>query len=208
VIAGSFPSARCDSEGLHRWAWATGTVDIGPKLLDDQTLGHQTYPDISADGGTLHALWWDSRNDRCYSPLRPIGNCEDRTTVDSLDVYATRSVDHGTTWATATKVTDEMSNPNFEQFDNRQVPFGGDYLWITSLGDVSFGTWTDWRNTVQGVDPRETPEDEDGSTADVKQCRDVLTTTDKKGNTVKAWSSDLCPHAGGLDQDIYGDRTP
>jgi hypothetical protein len=110
--------------------------------------------------------------------------------------------------ATATKVTDEMSNPNFEQFDNRQVPFGGDYLWITSLGDVSFGTWTDWRNTVQGVDPRETPEDEDGSTADVKQCRDVLTTTDKKGNTVKAWSSDLCPHAGGLDQDIYGDRTP
>jgi hypothetical protein len=156
----------------------------------------------------LHALWWDSRNDRCYSAVRPIGNCGDGTTVDSLDVYATRSLDHGVTWAIATKVTDEMSNPNFEQFDNRQVPFGGDYLWITSLGDVSFGTWTDWRNTVQGVDPREDPEDADDSTADVEQCREVLTTKDKKGNTVKSWSSDLCPHDGGIDQDIYGDSTP
>lgn len=54
-----------------------------------------------------------------------------------------------------------MSNPNFEQFDNRQVPFGGDYLWITS-----------------------------------------------PGNSIKSWSSDLCPHARGIDQDIYGDRTP
>jgi hypothetical protein len=81
-------------------------------------------------------------------------------------------------------------------------------LWITSLGDVSFGTWTDWRNTVQGVDPREDPEDADGSTADVEQCREVLTTEDKKGNTVKSWSSDLCPHDGGIDQDIYGDSTP
>jgi len=191
-----------------RYDGATGAVDIGPKLIDDETLGHQTYPDISADGGILHALWWDSRNDRCYSAVRPIGNCGDGTTVDSLDVYATRSPDRGATWAIATKVTDEMSNPNFEQFDNRQVPFGGDYLWITSLGDVSFGTWTDWRNTVQGVDPREDPEDADGSTADVEQCREVLTTKDKKGNTVKSWSSDLCPHDGGIDQDIYGDSTP
>jgi hypothetical protein len=123
-------------------------------------------------------------------------------------VYATTSLDHGTSWATAVKVTDEMSNPNFEQFDNRQVPFGGDYLWITSLGDFSFGTWTDWRNTVQGVDPREQPEDEDAATSDVKQCRVLLTSTDKKGSTAKSWSSDLCPHDGGIDQDIYGDKTP
>ena len=191
-----------------RYNGATGTVDIGPKLLDDEASGHQTFPDVSADGGILHALWWDSRNDPCYSPLRPIGNCADRTTVNALDVYATKSLDHGTTWSTPLKVTDQMSNPNFEQFDNRQIPFGGDYLWITSLRDASFGTWTDWRNTVQGVDPREEPEDEDAGTADVKQCRKVLTSLDKKGNTIKSWSSDLCPHDGGIDQDIYGDKTP
>jgi len=31
---------------------------------------------------------------------------------------------------------------------------------------------------------------------------------DKKGNTLKSWSGDRCPHTGGIDQDIYGDKTP
>jgi hypothetical protein len=62
---------------------------------------------------------------------------------------------------------------------------------------------------VQGTDQRETPEDADAASADVKQCRVVLTSTpDKKGNTTKSWSSDICPHQGGLDQNIYGDQTP
>jgi hypothetical protein len=191
-----------------RYNGATGQVEVGPKLLDDQPRGHQTFPDIGADGGTLHALWWDSRNDPCYSPIRPIGNCSNRTTVPSLDVFATKSTDNGAHWTTPIRVTDAMSNPNWEQFDNRAVPFGGDYLTITSFGDHSFGTWTDWRNTVQGADPRETTEDTDTATSDVHQCRIVLTSTDKKGNTTKSWSGDRCPHAGGLDQDIFGDRTP
>ena len=58
---------------------------------------------------------------------------------------------------------------------------------------------TDWRNTVAGTDPRERTEDEDGRTADVRQCRTF---------TNGAWSSDLCPRDGGLDQNIYGDLTP
>ena len=37
-----------------RYNGATGAVDTGPKLLDDQPSGHQTFPDVSADGGTLH----------------------------------------------------------------------------------------------------------------------------------------------------------
>ena len=173
-----------------------------PKLIDDQAVGHQIYPDISADGGVLHVLWWDSRNDPCYSPKRPIGNCADRTTVPALDVYAARSNNNGESWTDFSRLTDVTSNPNYEQFSNRTVPFAGDYLWITSLGDFSYGTWTDWRNTVQGVDPREAgEEDEDGATADVKQCR----TFDEATGT---WSGDQCPHAGGLDQDIYGDYTP
>jgi len=192
-----------------RYDGATGKVDLGPVLLDDQAIGDQVFPDIGADGGVLHALWWDSRNDPCYSPIRPIGNCEDRTTVPSLDVYATNSTDNGATWTTPVKLTDAMSNPNYEQFDNRADPFGGDYLTIASNGDDSFGTWTDWRDTVQGTDQRETPEDADAASADVKQCRVVLTSTpDKKGNTTKSWSSDICPHQGGLDQNIYGDQTP
>ena len=99
--------------------------------------------------------------------------------------------------APAVKVTDVRSNGNFEQFDNRQVPFGGDYLWVSSIGSFAFSTWTDWRNTVAGTDPRESGDsDKDG--ADVKQCRALDSTTGTYG-------PDTCPHAGGLDQDIYGD---
>jgi hypothetical protein len=191
-----------------RYNGATGAVDVGPKLLDNQALGHQVFPDISADGGVLHAFWWDTRDDSCYSPIRPIGNCANRTTVPALDVFGTTSTNQGLSWATPVKLTDTKSNGNFEQFDNRAVPFGGDYLTITGFADFAFGTWTDWRDTVPGTDPRETPEDEDAATADVVQCRVVLSSTDKKGNTTKSWSGDRCPHAGGLDQNIYGDKSP
>lgn len=179
-----------------------------PVVIDDQATGHQVFPDISADGGTLHAIWWDSRLDSCYSVLRPIGNCANGTTVPSLDVFAAKSTDRGATWTGKARVTDVSTNPNYEQFDNRAVPFAGDYLWVTSLGDTAYAVWTDWRNTVQGTDPREAPEDEDAGTADVVQCRVNVPVTDKKGNTINTWSGDRCPHAGGLDQNIYGDKSP
>jgi hypothetical protein len=187
----------------------TNGTHTTPTPIDDQTRGHQVFPDISADGGTLHAIWWDSRFDGCYSVALPISNCADRTTTASLAVFGAKSTNGGADWST-TELTDpgKRSNPNYEQFDDRQVPFAGDYLWVTSLGDFAFGTWTDWRDTVPGTDPREAPEDEDAGTADVKQCRDTLTSQDKKGNTIKSWSSDRCPHLGGIDQNIYGDKTP
>jgi len=180
-----------------------------PTVIDNEARGHQVFPDISADGGVLHAIWWDSRNDTCYSVALPISNCADRRTTASLDVYGTTSANQGGSWALpATKLTDQPSNPNYEQFDDRAVPFAGDYLWVTSLGNFAYATWTDWRNTAHGTDPRETPEDEDATTADVVQCRNTLSVTDKKGNIQKFWSSDQCPHAGGIDQNIYGDKSP
>jgi hypothetical protein len=189
-----------------RYDGATG-AHTAPAVIDDQTTGHQVFPDISADGGVLHAIWWDSRNDSCYSVTRPIGNCADRTTVPSLDVYGATSTDAGATWTDKSRITDVSTNPNYEQFDNRAVPFAGDYLWVTSLGSFAYTTWTDWRNTVQGTDPRETTEDEDATTADVKQCRTLNTRQTKKG-PVSSWSGDLCPHDGGIDQNIYGDLAP
>ena len=190
-----------------RYDGATGTHTI-PRLIDNQPTGHQVFPDISADGAVLHAIWWDSRNDACYGRTRPIGNCPDRSTVASLDVFASSSTDAGATWSTAARLSNVTTNPNYEQFSNRAVPFAGDYLWVTSLGSVAYAVWTDWRNTVQGVDPREAPEDEDAGTSDVIQCRVVLTSTDRKGNTTKSWSGDRCPHAGGIDQNIYGNVAP
>jgi hypothetical protein len=182
---------------------ANGTK-VGPSLIDNETTGHQIFPDISADNpsaatrGTIHTIWWDSRNDGCYSVTRPIGNCQDRTTVPSLDAFAAVSSNFGTSWAT-TRVSNVTTNPNFEQFSDRTVPFAGDYLYVSSVNDFSYGVWTDWRNTLQGTDPRELPEDEDNATADVHQCRVF-----ENG----AWSGDRCPRDGGIDQNIYGDYTP
>ena len=182
---------------------ANGTK-VGPSLIDAQPIGHQIFPDISADNpsassrGTLHAIWWDSRNDGCYSVTRPIGNCANRTTVPSLDAWGASSTNFGASW-TPTRLSDVTSNPNYEQFADRTVPFAGDYLYVSSVNDFAFGVWTDWRDTLQGIDPREDPEDEDGATADVHQCRVFAD---------GAWSGDRCPHDRGLDQNIYGDLAP
>jgi hypothetical protein len=197
---GSLASGRGSQSAAYfvRYDGATGTA-TAPRLIDAQPVGHQAFPDISADGGVLHTLWWDSRADPCYSPARPIGNCANRTTVPSLDVWGAVSFDNGSSWTGRRRINTVTSNPNYEQFDGRSVPFAGDYLWVTSLGGYAFGTWTDWRNTVPGTDARESAS-EDNDAADVLQCRALLASG--------AYSGDTCPRAGGLDQDIYGALAP
>jgi hypothetical protein len=178
---------------------ATG-VATAPALVDNQSIGHQIFPDISADGGVLHVIWWDSRNDPVYSAARPIGNDAAGVTHPSLDVWAATSTDAGATWTGKARQTTVTSNPNYEQFSNREVPFAGDYLWVTSMGTVAFGAWTDWRDTAAGSDPREGSAN-DHDSADVLQCRTFDTST-------ATWSGDTCPRNGGLDQNIYGKVVP
>jgi hypothetical protein len=172
-----------------------------PTQIDAQSAGHQLFPDISADGGVLHAIWWDSRNDASYSPARPIGNSADKNASHpSLDVFGARSTDRGATWTGKARVSDTTTNGNWEQFANRTIPFAGDYLWVSSVGSTAFVTWTDWRNTVAGNDPREGTADPDADAVDVLQCRVQFPTG--------AFSGDRCPHAGGIDQNIYGASAP
>jgi hypothetical protein len=179
-----------------------------PTLIDDPRThsgglrGLQRFPDISVDNGSMHVLWWDSRNDSCYSAARPLGNCANKSTVASLDVFATSASTSFTTtptWAAPTQLNTVTSNPNWEQFGGRTVPFGGDYLYISSVGTFSYGVWTDWRNVVPGLDPREGATDTDVDSADVMQCR---------ANLDGSFGPDTCPWAGGLDQNIYGNTTP
>ena len=126
-------------------------------------------------------MWSDTRNDTCYSPARPVGNCADKTLVPSLDVYGS-TLDPTTLAAAAppTKITDVTSNPNWDQFAGRTVPFAGDYLWVDSAAGVTFSTWTDYRNTVAGNDPRTT-----STRGDVHQCR-----TERADGT---FTGDTCP---------------
>ena len=187
---------------------ATGTHTT-PVLVDKPSKQHQLFPDIAVNAGTAHVLWWDSRNDTSCADAtacakQPIGNTADKHVVPSLDTYATTfPVATGPTGTAAMRLSNVTTNPNYEQFADRTVPFAGDYLWIDSVGTRTYGVWTDWRDTVAGSDPRETtvsgtPEPNEG--ADVKQCRTQLPTG--------AWTGDTCPRAGGLDQNIYGDQAP
>ncbi len=206
---GTVGSGRAGQAGIYfvRYDGAAAS-STNPALIDNQGSGQQVFPDVSADGGVLHAIWWDSRFDPCYSVKRPIGNCADGKTTPSLDVFGAQSTDRGASWGSKTRVSDVTTNPNYEQFGNRAVPFAGDYLWVTSVASFAYVVWTDWRDTVQGTDPREVPEDADATTSDVKQCRNLVTSVGKKGATTTSWSGDKCPHAGGIDQNIYGDLTP
>ncbi|MFL5674710.1 MAG: sialidase family protein [Chloroflexota bacterium] len=199
---GSIDTGTGSQSGIYfiRYNGVTGRA-TEPALIDNEATGHQLFPDISAGGGgKLHTIWWDSRNDPWYSRARPVGNDAAGKTYPSLQVFGSTSTDSGATWATATAVTTTLSNPNYEQFANRTDPFAGDYLWVTSHGDTAFATWTDWRDTVRGDDPREVTEDEDDGSADVLQCRTF--------SAASGWSGDTCPHDGGLDQNIYGATAP
>jgi hypothetical protein len=185
-----------------RYNGATGT-HTSPTRVASANAGQQLFPDLAVANGKIHAMWWDTRNDvnndSTTMLVRPPGNDADGNVGPAFDVYAAKkSIYQGTSWTTAARVTDVTSNGQYEQFSGRTDPFGGDYLWIDSVGGRTFGVWTDWRNTVGGTDPRETTPDETG--ADVHQCRHIVTGT--------TWSGDTCPRAGGLDQDIYGDYMP
>jgi hypothetical protein len=89
--------------------------------------------------------------------------------------------------------------PQYEQFGGRDVPFFGDYNYISAVGTTVLVAWTDQRDTVPGTDPRYTNGDgTDGF--DVLQCR--------VANPNGTFGPDTCPDAGGLDQNIYGFAIP
>jgi hypothetical protein len=103
-----------------------------------------------------------------------------------LNTFVAASAD-GIGW-THIKVSTIGHQPEYEMFGDRQVPFHGDYLWIDANGGRAFDVWPDNRDVVPGVDIRETVDDG----FDVLQCRPTPA------------SPDLCPNAGGLNQNIYG----
>ena len=179
-------------------------ADWGPAAkVDPQGSGHQWWPNLEYDKtiDTLVLVYYDSREDTSYSPNRPPGNFANGTSVcgapigsvvcDVLNTFVATSTDGGAAWS-PTKVSSVGHQPEYEMFGDRTVPFHGDYLWVDADAGSIFGVWTDNRDVVPGTDPRETP----GDGFDVNQCRIQ--------NADGTWSSDQCPNAGGLDQNIYG----
>ena len=175
--------------------------------IDPQVKGNQFYPDIDANAGRLHVMWQDTRVDTATGPdgswitvpfqnkhvaTNPPGSTSTGAAVQSF--YAT-SANDGAAW-TSSPASSVAYPLNWEQFGNRDIPFFGDYNYISAVGSTVLMNWTDGRDTVPGTDPRYTNGDgTDGF--EVLQCRTFNATT-------MTWSADGCPNAGGLDQQIWG----
>jgi hypothetical protein len=180
------------------------TIDDGqtwsptPIAVNDFATGHQFFPDIDAHDGTLGVVWQDSRTDPCYSVQLPMGNTATATSCGTniVRTFAAFS-DNGTSFGSSIELTTTGHQPEYEMFGNRDIPFQGDYNWISivtvsATTQFAYATWTDNRDVVVGTDPRETTQDG----FDVHQCR----VADAQG----VFGLDQCANAGGLDQNIYG----
>jgi hypothetical protein len=183
-----------------------GSTWSAARRVDPQAKGHQFFPDVAAEDGKLHAVWQDSRFDTATGlsgdwRTVPIGNRQVAanppgavSTGGPLQTFYATSGDGGATW-TVQQVSTAATQPQYEQFGDRDVPFFGDYNYVAAGDGKVLMTWTDQRDTVPGNDPRYTNGDgTDGF--DVNQCRTQ--------NADGVWSADTCPNAGGLDQNIYG----
>lgn len=161
-----------------------------PTAVDPQATGHQFYPWITASGGTITAVYYDSRADADYAPTRPPCNSATGATTACLDVWSSTSKDGGATW-THSVVTDTRTNPNLEQFGGRHLPFFGDYIMVSAVGSTITAVWTDQRDAVLAPDPSG---DNDGA--------DVAGDPETGGSCTS--SLDACfDGTGGLDQNIY-----
>jgi hypothetical protein len=168
-----------------------GTTWSAPALLAPSASGHQFFPWITASAGRVSAIWYDSRGDITYAPTRAPCNDAAGHVSACLNVRYAESTDGGATWSTSIQVTDTPTNPNYEQFGGRLVPFFGDYITVAAVGDTIGAVWTDQRNTVGAADPAG---DDDG--ADVAGDPET-------GGTCTSSLTTCFDGTGGLDQNIY-----
>lgn len=167
-----------------------GTKWSAAATLDTVSRGHQYFPDIASADGVITVVFYDSRNDAGYSPNRPTGNTADgRNSGGAVDTFIARSSDGGMSW-TETRVSTVSSNYNWETHGGRRIGFWGDYIYVSAVHGAVNVAWTDSRDLVPGVDPRD-PTATDGF--DVLQC--------------SASTLDPCNSQGGLDQNVYSART-
>jgi len=160
--------------------------------LAPSATGHQFFPWLTASNGRISAIWYDSAGDPDYSATRAPCNTAAGQTTACLNVRYAESTDGGMTWTTPVTVTRTPTNPNYEQFGGRLVPFFGDYITVAAQGDTIGAVWTDQRNTVGAPDLP--TGDNDG--ADVAGSPET-------GGTCTSSLTNCFDSTGGLDQNIY-----
>jgi hypothetical protein len=184
----AFMAALASGQGQTQFVKSTdgGASWTAAAAVDQQAVGHQFFPWITASGGKLSVVYYDSRLDANYSALR--APCNSATGVGSacLAVWYSSSTDGGTSWSHQ-ELTDTLTNPNLEQFGGRLVPFFGDYIVVSAVGSSISAVWTDQRDAVVGGGA-------DGN--------DVAGDPAAGGTCTSSFSA-CFDGTGGLDQNIY-----
>ena len=208
---GTSYSTVTDGVGSQASTYLVRTTDGGgtwsASRVNPQPKGHQFYSDADAYAGRLHVVYHDTRSDTATGPPGTVGDFRtvpfsnrwvggavgSTHTGQGVETFYSRSTDGGATW-THQKVSGVSYPLSFEQFGNRDTPFFGDYNFVSASATNVLMAWPSGQDVVVGTDPRYT--DGNGTDGfDVLQCRVFAS---------GAWSADMCPDAGGLDQNIYG----
>ena len=192
----AFQAAQTSGQGQIEFVFSAngGVTWSKPALLDKSATGHQFYVWLTASAGRVSAIWYDSRNDPAYSPASAPCNIvtgATRATSSCLNVRYAESTDGGVTWGSSIQVTNAPTNPNYEQFGGRLVPFFGDYITVAAQGNTIGAIWTDQRNTVGAPDTSG-----DNDAADVAGDPET-------GGTCTSSLTACFDITGGLDQNIY-----
>lgn len=185
---------KTSPDGLTGW-------DAPGVPVDSSTVGHQMLPDIASADGTIDVVFYDSRHDPAYSPHRPPGLTADgKNSGPAVDTIVARSADGGATWSETT-VSSVASNFNYELGATLQLPFFGDYIYISATHGAVHAVWTSNQDVVPGVDPRQGPDDADGFDvyAPCTWSPDDINAGDYSSPGV----SDPCLSQGGKDSNIY-----
>jgi hypothetical protein len=126
--------ARSEDDGE---SWST------PIPMNDDPTGHQFFPNIVADGDSVHVAWYDGRANEADDPLTDLHvfyNTFDPTTepADSVDV----------------QVTDLAFNPNeVSRFPVFCAAFIGDYIDIDAVDGQVAIIWNDNRTVTTPLTP-------------------------------------------------------
>jgi hypothetical protein len=191
----AFPVTQSDGQGLVESAVSDngGRTWSSPETVAPSETGHQFFPWATASNGRISLIWYDSRGDAGYDPTRPPCNNADKSTTACLNVYYASSSDGGSSWSDAAPLTTRPTNPNLEQFGGRLIPFFGDYITVSAVGDTIGAVWTDQRDAVTAA---ETADGNDSDGADVAGDPET-------GGSCTSAFNECFDGTGGLDQNIY-----
>jgi hypothetical protein len=117
-------------------------------------FGHQIFPYLTAAGGKLSIVWYDSRSEPNFTPSGPVtGDCPDGATTGAgctgMDVFYAQA-DTGRpgplSFGLALRVTSQSFNPNLFATIKAVSPFIGDYIAVAVTRTTALVVWADNRD--------------------------------------------------------------